>query len=71
MAAGLTLAIAGIKNLVNLPLNNGVDAADQAIGAALAPMWASKDLKRGVEAMARGQTVEHRPLYTTTLFVEK
>jgi enoyl-CoA hydratase/carnithine racemase len=52
LAAGPTLAIAGIKKLVNIAVNDGVDAADQAIGAALAPMWASKDLKRGVEAMA-------------------
>ncbi|MEM7543256.1 MAG: enoyl-CoA hydratase/isomerase family protein [Pseudomonadota bacterium] len=51
LAAGPTMAIAGIKELVNVACNDGVEAADAAQTQTLQAMWQSKDLKRGVQAM--------------------
>lgn len=52
LAAGPTVAIGSIKRLVNLTLNEGVDAADAALANELERMWKSQDLVRGREAMA-------------------
>jgi enoyl-CoA hydratase/carnithine racemase len=54
LSAGPTVAIAGIKQLVNIAVNEGVEAADRAIGTALAPMWDSEDLQRGMTALRSG-----------------
>jgi len=51
LASGPTVAIAGIKRLVNVALNHGIEAADGENKTALAAMWKSKDLKRGIDAM--------------------
>ena len=51
LASGPTVAIAGIKRLVNVALNHGIEAADGENKTALAAMWKSKDLKRGLDAM--------------------
>ncbi|MEM7467364.1 MAG: enoyl-CoA hydratase/isomerase family protein [Pseudomonadota bacterium] len=52
LASGPTVAIGGIKRLVNIALNDGVHAADKEISNALKDIWSSEDLKRGREAMA-------------------
>lgn len=52
LAAGPTVAIGGIKRLVNLTLNEGIDVADAALANELERMWKSQDLVRGREAMA-------------------
>ena len=51
LAAGPTVAIAGIKKLVQVALNEGTQAADRETTSALAPMWRSKDLQTGIKAM--------------------
>ena len=51
LASGPTVAIAGIKRLVNIALNHGIAAADEENKTALAAIWESKDLERGIEAM--------------------
>lgn len=53
-AAGPTVAIAGIKKLVNIAINEGTQAADQANGSALEAMWQSEDLQTGLKAMREG-----------------
>jgi len=51
LASGPTVAIAGIKRLVNVTLNEGIAAADAGLATELKPMWRSEDLKRGIKAM--------------------
>lgn len=51
LASGPTVAIGGIKRLVNITLNQGIDAADAALNTELKPMWESRDLQRGTAAM--------------------
>ncbi|MGY3489538.1 enoyl-CoA hydratase/carnithine racemase [Bradyrhizobium sp. USDA 4011] len=47
-AQGPTLAHAATKELVHIAVNEGVDAADQAMARVQAPIWASEDLKAGL-----------------------
>lgn len=47
-AQGPTLAHAATKELVHIAVNDGVDAADQAMARVQAPIWASEDLKLGL-----------------------
>ncbi len=54
LASGPTVAIAGIKKLVDVALNQGVEAADRENGTALADMWNSADLQTGLKAMREG-----------------
>ena len=54
LAAGPTVAITGIKQLVNIALNEGVQAADRKNGAALAATWRSEDLQTGMKAIREG-----------------
>lgn len=54
LAAGPTVAIAGIKKLVNIAVNEGTEAADRANGLALEAMWQSEDLQTGLKAMREG-----------------
>lgn len=54
LAAGPSVAIAGIKRLVNVAINDGVAAADREINTALADMWRSEDLQIGLKAMRDG-----------------
>lgn len=51
LAAGPTVALGVIKRIVNIAVNSGTRAADQALTDELAAMWASNDVKRGTEAM--------------------
>lgn len=51
LAAGPTVALGVIKRMVNIAVNSGTQAADEALSSELAAMWASNDVKRGTEAM--------------------
>ncbi|MEM7403948.1 MAG: enoyl-CoA hydratase/isomerase family protein [Pseudomonadota bacterium] len=51
LAAGPTVALGCIKDIVHVAIHEGTEAADRALQTRLAPMWASEDLKRGTEAM--------------------
>ena len=51
LAAGPTVALGVIKRVVNIALNDGTRAADEALSSELAAMWASNDVRRGTEAM--------------------
>lgn len=51
LAAGPTVALGAIKRIVRIANDSGVKAADLALEAELAPMWESKDVKRGLDAM--------------------
>jgi enoyl-CoA hydratase/carnithine racemase len=53
LAAGPTVALGAIKRLARIAATDGVRAADEALTGELAPMWASNDVRRGLEAMAR------------------
>ena len=53
LAAGPTVALGSIKRLARIATTDGVRAADEALAHELAPMWASKDVTRGMEAMAK------------------
>jgi enoyl-CoA hydratase/carnithine racemase len=50
LAAGPTIAHAATKRLVKVALDKGLDAADEAMFELQKPIWASQDLKRGLEA---------------------
>src|SRR5271155_5674847 len=50
LAAGPTIAHAATKQLVRVAVNEGVAAADEAMFELQKPIWASRDLKRGLEA---------------------
>ena len=54
LASGPTVAIAGIKKLVNIALNQGVEAADRENATVLSDMWGSEDLQTGMKAMREG-----------------
>jgi enoyl-CoA hydratase/carnithine racemase len=53
LAAGPTIALGAIKRLARIASTDGVRAADEALAAELAPMWASEDVKRGMTSMAK------------------
>jgi enoyl-CoA hydratase/carnithine racemase len=50
LAAGPTVAHAATKRLIAVTLNEGLQAADEAMFDIQKPIWASQDLKRGLEA---------------------
>lgn len=50
LANGPTVAHAATKRLVSIALNEGLDAADKAMFEVQKPMWASADLKAGIES---------------------
>ena len=52
-AQGPTLAHAATKQLVHIAVNEGVDAADQAMARVQAPIWASEDLKIGLASFRK------------------
>jgi enoyl-CoA hydratase/carnithine racemase len=52
-AQGPTLAHAATKQLVHIAVNEGVDAADQAMPKVQAPIWASEDLKTGLASFRK------------------
>ncbi len=52
-AQGPTLAHAATKELVHIAVNQGVDAADQAMARVQAPIWASEDLKLGLASFRK------------------
>jgi enoyl-CoA hydratase/carnithine racemase len=52
-AQGPTLAHAATKELVHIAVNDGVDAADQAMTRVQAPIWASEDLKTGLASFRK------------------
>ena len=51
LAAGPTVAIGSIKRLADVTVKEGVAAADSCAAELLAPVWDSRDLVRGREAM--------------------
>ena len=53
LAAGPTVALGSIKRLARMATTDGVRAADEALTRELAPMWASNDVKRGMESLAK------------------
>jgi enoyl-CoA hydratase/carnithine racemase len=53
-AQGPTLAHAITKKIVHVAVNEGVDAADEAMGDLQAPIWTSEDLKIGLESFRSG-----------------
>jgi len=52
-AQGPTLAHAATKQLVHIAVNEGVDAADQAMPKIQEPIWASEDLKAGLASFRK------------------
>ena len=52
-AQGPTLTHAATKQLVHIAVNEGVDAADQAMARLQAPIWASEDLKLGLASFRK------------------
>jgi enoyl-CoA hydratase/carnithine racemase len=53
LANGPTVAHAATKRLVNVALNEGLHAADKAMFELQKPIWASADLKRGLESFGK------------------
>ena len=51
LAAGPTVALGAIKRLVQIAVNDGTRAADEALAEELSAMWASNDVKHGIDAM--------------------
>jgi enoyl-CoA hydratase/carnithine racemase len=51
LAAGPTVAHAATKRLVTVALNEGLEAADLAMGEIQKPMWASRDVLTGLESI--------------------
>ena len=45
------MALNAIKRIARLTSTDGLRAADLALADELAPMWSSKDVKRGMRAM--------------------
>jgi enoyl-CoA hydratase/carnithine racemase len=56
LANGPTVAHAATKRLVSITLNEGVEAADKAMFEVQKPIWASQDLKRGLDSFLRDGT---------------
>jgi enoyl-CoA hydratase/carnithine racemase len=54
LAAGPTVAHAATKRLIAATLNEGLDGADRAMFDLQKPIWASQDLKRGLDAFEAG-----------------
>jgi enoyl-CoA hydratase/carnithine racemase len=52
-AHGPTVAHAATKRLVHIAVNEGVDAADEAMADIQAPIWASEDLKTGLASFRK------------------
>ena len=52
-AQGPTLAHAATKQLVHIAVNEGVDAADEAMARIQAPIWSSEDLKTGLASFRK------------------
>lgn len=52
-AQGPTLAHAATKELVHIAVNEGVDAADEAMARVQAPIWTSGDLKAGLASFRK------------------
>ena len=52
-AQGPTLAHAATKQLVHVAVNEGVDAADEAMARIQAPIWSSEDLKTGLASFRK------------------
>ena len=52
LAAGPTVAYGAIKELAGIASNHGVRAADEAQEATANTVWASEDLKSGLESFA-------------------
>jgi enoyl-CoA hydratase/carnithine racemase len=50
LAHGPTVAHAATKKLVNIAVNEGVDATDRAMFEIQKPIWASKDLRAGLDS---------------------
>jgi enoyl-CoA hydratase/carnithine racemase len=53
LGAGPTVAIGSIKKIANITVDQGVKEADRTAGDLLSPVWNSRDLKRGREAMQK------------------
>lgn len=53
LAAGPTVAHGATKQLVRIALNEGLNAADEAMFELQKPIWASRDLKRGLEVFSK------------------
>ena len=51
LAAGPTIALGAIKRLVQIAVNDGTRAADEVLAEELSAMWASNDVKHGMNAM--------------------
>lgn len=52
-AQGPTLAHAATKQLVHIAVNEGVDAADEAMARIQVPIWSSEDLKTGLASFRK------------------
>jgi enoyl-CoA hydratase/carnithine racemase len=52
-AQGPTVAHAATKQLAHIAVNEGVDAADEAMAKVQAPIWASEDLKIGLASFRK------------------
>jgi enoyl-CoA hydratase/carnithine racemase len=50
LAHGPTIAHAATKRLVTVAVNEGVDAADRQMGEIQKPIWASRDLRAGLDS---------------------
>jgi enoyl-CoA hydratase/carnithine racemase len=53
LAHGPTVAHAATKKLVTIAVNEGVDAADRAMFEIQKPIWASKDLRDGLDSFRK------------------
>lgn len=53
LANGPTLAHTSTKQIANLAAAKGVEAADEAMGELQRPLWASEDLKTGLESLMK------------------
>jgi enoyl-CoA hydratase/carnithine racemase len=53
LAAGPTIAHNATKQLVRIALNEGVKAADEAMFELQKPVWASRDVQRGLDVFAK------------------
>lgn len=53
LAHGPTIAHAATKKLVNIAVSEGVDAADRAMFEIQKPIWASQDLRQGLDSFIK------------------
>jgi enoyl-CoA hydratase/carnithine racemase len=53
LAHGPTIAHAATKKLVNIAVNEGIDAADVAMFETQKPIWASEDLRAGLDSFRK------------------